>query len=132
MMGQIDLSYVTIRYEAPIVYYNYKEGTELGFPEIKELISYAEELSGKRPYVTFADVRVSINLTIEGRRYLADTSNMPLFRGTAALVKNGMLSFAANFLSYFDKKLYPFKAFSEKEKAVAWLKKLPLSDERTP
>jgi hypothetical protein len=125
-MGEIELSYVKIRYQAPIVYFTYKEGAELGFPEIKETIAYAEKLSGGKPYVTFSDVRVNMNITEEGKRYVSNLNNMPLFRGTAALVKNSMYSFAVNFMNNFNKKSYPFKAFKDKEKAIDWLKSLPL------
>ncbi len=125
-MHEIKLSYVTIRYEAPIVYFYYAEGSELGFPEIRELIGYAEKLSRGKPYVTFSDVRVNMNITEQGKKYLSDPENMKLFRGTAALVNNSMYSFAANFMNLFDKKSYPFKAFTDEAEAVEWLKTLLL------
>lgn len=126
-MSEIELSYVTIRYEAPVVVFMFKDGAELGFPEIRELISCAEKLSDGKPYVTFSDVRVNMNITEEGKRYVSDLKNMPLFRGTAALVKNSMYSFAGNFMNYFSKKPYPFRAFITKEKAMKWLLTLPLN-----
>ncbi len=127
-MGQIELPYVTVKYEQPIVFFYFNQDVELGFPELKELISTAETLSGNKPYVTLSDVRININLTQVGKKYLADPNHLPLFRGTAAIVKNGMMSFAANFLSYFDKKPYPFKAFTNETKAVEWLKTLDLTE----
>jgi hypothetical protein len=128
-MSEIELSYVTIKYKKPIVYFFYKEGTELGFPEIRELISYAEKLSSHKPYVTFSDVRVEMNITEEGKRVIADISNMPLFRGTAALVKNSVYKFGANFMSAFNKKGYPFRAFTDEREAIDWLLSLPLDNE---
>jgi hypothetical protein len=125
-LTEIELEYVIIRYQAPIVYFCYKKGAELGFPEIRELIKSAERFSGGKPYVTFSDVRAEINITEEGKRYVSNLENMPLFRGTAILVKNSMLGLAANFLSYFNKKSYPFKAFTNEKKAIDWLRTLPL------
>lgn len=125
-MSEIELSYVTITCEAPVVFYKYKEGAELGFPEIRELISYAEKLNHGKPYVTLSDVRVDMNITEAGKRFVEDLTNMPLFRGTAVLVKNSSYSFAANFLSAFSKKKYPFRAFTSREKALQWLQSLPL------
>jgi hypothetical protein len=124
--NEIDLPYVHIRYRNPIVYYSYKEGAELGFPEIRELIMWAEKLSGQKPYVTFADARMSMNITNEGKRMVANVKNMPLFRGTAVLVKNSIYKFAVNFLNELNKRNYPFRAFTSKEKAVEWLLSLPL------
>jgi hypothetical protein len=125
-MIEIELSYVYISFKTPIVYYRYKEGVELGFPEIRELVQYAEKLSSGKPYVTLSDVRVDLNITEEGKRYVAKPEHMPLFRGTAVLVKNNMFKFAANFMNQFSKKDSPFKAFTDREKAVEWLKELPL------
>jgi hypothetical protein len=125
-LHEIELPYVSIIYTEPIVYYTYKEGVELGFPEIRELIACAEKLSGYKPYVTFADARVHINVTNEGKRILTDLTNMPLFRGTAALVNNDLYKYAANFLNHFNKRKYPFCAFTSKEEAINWLLSLSL------
>ncbi|MES2764071.1 MAG: hypothetical protein V4677_17780 [Bacteroidota bacterium] len=124
--SEIDLPYVTISYSEPIVRLVYKEGAELGFPEIKELITHAEKLSGHKPYVTLNYVKVNINITNEGKRYVANTDNMPLFRGTAAIVKNSFYQFAANFAKGYHSTKYPFKAFTSEDKAIAWLMSLPL------
>ena len=124
--NKIELPYVRIEYIRPIVYFEYKEGTELGFPEIEELISCAEKLSGNQPYLTFSDVRAGVNITNEGKRYVSDLENMPLFRGTAALVENSLYKFAANFFSTYGKYKYPFRAFTSKDEAVKWLLSLPL------
>jgi hypothetical protein len=121
-----DLSFVSLRFEDPIVYLKYRDGTELGFPEMRGLIGACEKLSRGKPYVTFSDVRVNISVTEEGKRYLNTPGNMPLFRGTAVLVKNNMFRFAINFLKQFDKREYPYKAFTNEIKAVEWLKNLPL------
>ncbi len=125
-INKIDLPYASITYIEPIVYFEYKEEAELGFPEIRKLISCAEDLSGHKPYVTFADARVSMNITNEGKRIVADVKNMPLFRGTAALVNNNLYKYAANLLSLFNSSKYPFRAFTSKEEAVKWLSSLPL------
>ncbi len=125
-MDTIDLPYVNIKYVEPIVNYIYKEGAQLGFPEVRELIFYAEKLSGYKPYFTFADVQAAnIDITNEGKRVVANVKNMPLFRGTAVLVKNSLYKFAANFLNDFNKPQYPFRAFTSKDEAIMWLLSLP-------
>jgi hypothetical protein len=125
-MNEINLSYVRMKYIEPIIYFEYKDGTELGFPEIRELIACSEKLSGQKPYFTFSDVRININVTNEGKRILEDPKNMPYFRGSAVLVKNNMYKFAVNFLGIYSKPKYPIRAFTSEEKAIAWLMSLPL------
>jgi len=124
--NEIKLSFVTITYIEPVVYFRYKAGAQLGFPEIRELIASAEKISGYRPYVTFADVREGIDVTNEGKKIFADPKNMPLFRGTAALVNNSMYKIAIDFMNAFSRPKFPFKAFVSEEKAIEWLKSLPL------
>ncbi|HTA84170.1 MAG TPA: hypothetical protein VK783_14595 [Bacteroidia bacterium] len=125
-MDEITLPYVSVKYTAPIVYYTYSQGIELGFPEVKELIMCAEKLSGHKPYVTFADARNLVTLTNEGKRLINDMSNMPLFRGRALLVKNDLYKRVAEFVAIYNKPQYPFKAFTDEQEAIDWLLTLPL------
>jgi hypothetical protein len=128
-MKEVKLPYVNITYEDPIVYFIFIEGAELGFPEIRELTACAEKLSGNKPYLSFSDARVNLSVTNEGRRVAADLKNAPLVRGNAILLKNNMLKVAANFFYNFNKPLFPFRAFTDKEKAISWLLSLPLEKE---
>jgi hypothetical protein len=120
------LSYVDITYDAPVVYFRYKKDAQLGFPEIRELIASAEKISGHKPYVTFSDVREGLEVTNEGKKVFADPGNMPLFRGTAVLVSNNMYKFAVDFMNTFNRPKFPFRAFVSEEKAIEWLRSLPL------
>ena len=126
-MTEIDLPYVHITYTEPIVYFSYQCGIELGFPEIKELIACAQNVSDYTPHVTCSAVRIhdDIKITPEGKRVLSDPNNLPYFRGTAALVKNNIYKFAADFMNVFNKPNYPFKAFVKEEEAIEWLLSLP-------
>jgi hypothetical protein len=122
---EIDLPYSHIYYEAPIVYIEYKKDAELGFGEIRELVSKAEELSGGKSYVVLSDVRKGINVTPMGKKISGSPGTAPLHRGTAVLLSNPMLRLAANFFGKSNP--YPFRAFTDKQKAVEWLLTLPLS-----
>ncbi len=99
---------------------------ELGFPEIREMIACSEKLTGYKPYVTLADVRDNVKVTNEGKRVVEDLRNLPYFRGTAVLVSNSIYQFAVNFLNYYSKSQYPFRAFTSERKAIEWLMSLPL------
>ena len=95
-------------------------------PEVRELTAIAEKLSGNKPYFVFTDARTNPNVTQEGRRVAADQNEAPLNRGAAVLVNDNMMKLAINFFYGFKKPLYPFRAFTDKEKAFAWLAGLPL------
>ena len=123
----IELEYVTIHYDQPIIHLVFKEGAELGFPEMRELTSYAEKLSDNRPYMVLSDVRAKVSVTPEGKRIAADIKNAPLNRGSAVLVSNNMFKIAVNFFTDFKKPVFPYKAFTDKQKAITWLLQLPLN-----
>ena len=124
-MEKIELEYVKIFYKAPVVHLIFKQGAELGMPEIRELITYAEMLSKKTPYFTLSDARVTMDVTHEGRRLAAKAS--PHHRGTAVLVKNSLYEYAATLFSKFDKPNFPYRVFTDEKEATDWLLQLPLN-----
>lgn len=127
-MTRIDLAYASVSYDAPIVVFKYRPNAVIGLKEMKETIALAEKLSWSRPYFTLSDVRRGITMTTEAKWYLADLNHLPFFRGAAAIVNNSMMSYAINFLEFFQKKKYPMRAFTSEKKAMEWLKTLPIDD----
>jgi hypothetical protein len=123
---EIELKYATLHYEAPIVFVNFKEGAELGFTELRELIALAEKLSGKEPYVVFSDASAGVQVTPEGRRISSNSKEAPLHMGSAILVSSNMQRAVINFFNGFQTPAYPFRAFTDKHEAIEWLLKLPL------
>lgn len=128
-MNELKLPYATIRYEEPIIYITFKQGSELGFPEMKELVQYAETLSGYKNYFVFSQVGENVSVTMEGRRFAFDAKNSPYQKGTAVLVKNNVVSLAANLYVGFKDPAFPYKVFTDKQKAIDWLLSLPLQSE---
>jgi len=123
----MELEYVKLQYKPPIIHMVFKNGVELGFPEIRELIAHAETLSGKKPYVILSDVRDNMDVTHEGRRLALNAKAAPLHRGTAVLVKNGLYQYAATLFSKFDNPEYPYRVFTDEKEAMNWLQQLPLA-----
>ncbi len=68
-MPFIELPYVTIYYEEPVVIFIYKRKTLLGVPELKQVVAIAEKLSEGRPYVTYSDVRQAIDITDQAKKF---------------------------------------------------------------
>ncbi|HXB13767.1 MAG TPA: hypothetical protein VNZ45_17390 [Bacteroidia bacterium] len=122
----MELEYVKIYYKAPIIHMAFKEGAELGIPEIRQLITYSEVLSKKNPYVTLSDVRVNMDVTHEGRRLTLNTKEAPFHRGSAIVVKNGLYQYAATLFSKFDKPAFPYRVFTNEHEARNWLLQIPL------
>ncbi len=122
----IQLSFAKLYYEAPTVYIEFAAGVELGFVEIRQLISAAEELSGRVPYVVLSDVRSEVNITPMGRKIASDATEAPFHKGSAVLAPNRLIQLAADFFNQLSPTPYPYKAFTNREEAIAWLKNITL------
>lgn len=116
--------FVSVSYRQPIVSYTFHKSVELGFPEILDLISKAEKISNQTPYVVFCDMRKKTQMTREGRKTAAEKS--PLRRGSAWLVSPDQLKEISPIIKELKTRKYPFRAFTDKTKAIEWLLKLPL------
>src|SRR5688500_10524644 len=125
-MHSVKLRYVSIWYVKPIVYLAFRNGAELGMPEIRELTFYAEKMSGRKPYVVLSDIRSKVNVTPEGRKLAADASQAPLHKGSAVIVKRSSFKLAANFFILLTQPGYPYQVFTREEKAIEWLLNIPL------
>ncbi len=125
-MKNVHLPYATLTYEAPIVSIEFKENIELGFLEIRELIHHAEELSGHQPYLTLSQVKKNVRVTPVGKQMAADRNEAPLNCGSAVLVNSVLIELATNFFHSVVKVEFPFKAFTDAEKAKEWLLSLDI------
>ncbi len=125
-MKEIVSEYGAAKYEHPIVSFTFKDGLELGFPEMYELIAQAEELSERKPYVVLCDLRVNMKVTREGKRTVANKRDVPFKRATALLVNPDKLNQEVNYFSEVKGTDYPYKVFTDKEAAIHWLKQIPV------
>jgi hypothetical protein len=124
-MKEVILPYVSLKYVEPIVYCKYSKGVELGFPEIKGLISEIETISNKKPCLILSDVRSITSVTNEGKRMLEKYTQIPFCMGTAIFVKENRYECAQNFVNSYEPK-FPFRAFDSESEAVDWLLTLSL------
>lgn len=127
LQKEIVLEYATLRYEEPIIHITFKENIELGFPETRELIFNSEKLSNNKPYFVLSDVRTNVQVTPEGKRVAANANEAILNRGCAILLNSNMLKLGINFFNEFNTPSFPFRAFTDKQEAIDWLLKLPLT-----
>jgi hypothetical protein len=131
-MNRVDLQYARVHYEAPIVYIQFKDRAEIGYFEVQEMIKTAEQLSGYKPYVVLADSRKSVSVTPEGRRLSISSTAAPLHYGTAVLVPDKLVQAATFLFGKFAKIPFPYKAFTEQQKAESWLRSLDHTGEINP
>jgi hypothetical protein len=120
-MQQIEFPHSTIKYKAPIIYVTFKQDVKLDVKDIKEMISAAEELTGKKMYLLFNDVRNYVVMTPEARKLAADKKGAPLTIASAVLTNSVALKLIANFFVKVHKPHFPQKVFTDRLKAHLWL-----------
>jgi len=118
---KIDLTYADLQYKRSIVYIIFKDGAEIGFFEVRELIANAEKLSDYKPYFVFADATERVAITPLGKSIAGVKKEAPLCRGTAVVVNSSLLKVAANIFGKFARPAFPYKAFTNKIEALEWL-----------
>jgi hypothetical protein len=128
-MNEIELPYAHLAYQAPIVQITFKDNVELGYPEIHNLIRYANILSDNKPYYIFSDARACVNITPQGRKLAANLNVAPLHKGTAVLVQPSILKTALTAFGKLIQPSVPYRLFIDRYQAVNWLKWMSLSEE---
>jgi hypothetical protein len=132
-MKEINFTYCTIKYKAPVIFITFREGSYIDVPETKEMIKATEELTGKKPYLLLSDARVFLTITPEARKVSADKKEAPFLIANAVLINNLPLTLTANFFLTFNKPHFKFKVFNNEEKAMKWLLQYdPLKPKRDP
>jgi hypothetical protein len=112
---------VNIYYGDPVVHVVFNEDMELGFSQIREIIGRAEKLSRLRPHVILAEIQADVSITQAGRRIILRSEEAPFNKGTAVVIKKEVYPLAVAFLNFTPNLEYPFRIFSDKEKAIRWL-----------
>ncbi|HXB38909.1 MAG TPA: hypothetical protein VNZ49_00110 [Bacteroidia bacterium] len=126
---KVELAYGYLHHRGQVVYITFKDETEIGFFEVRELIGCAEKLSGYKPYFVFADARERVAVTPLGISAVGNKKGAPLCRGTAVLVNSSLLKVAANIFGKFVRPVFPYKAFTNKNEAFEWLYSLQSMEE---
>ncbi len=120
-MKNIALPYAVMHYEDPIVSIIFKEKSQLGFLEIRELTRNAEKLSGGKYYFTLCYLPEKINITPLGKQVASDLKEAPLCKGSAIIAKKDIVKTSANFFYKANRSKFMFKVFTDGQEAREWL-----------
>ncbi len=120
-MKNIALPYAVMHYEEPIVSIVFKEKSQLGFLEMRELTRNAVKLSGGKSYFTLCYIPNQINITPLGKQIVSDIKEAPLCKGSAIIAKKDIAEHTANFFYKINRSKFVCKAFSDGQEARDWL-----------
>ena len=85
------------------------------------------ELTNGQPTLLVADIRNLSSVSSEAREYIAQPEIAGLYKAVGMIVGNVFSRVIGSFVLGFVSNGYPVKMFTNREKAVSWLKSLDLS-----
>jgi len=127
-MKEIENEYVKFWFEDGILMNKLKKPIHVNLEIMKELVELRHQISdNKCQYWLMYGVNLQ-SINKESRDY-ADVHGQDFIYATAALVNSHIAKFMFNTFVKLKTTNFPFKAFTSKEKAVAWLKELKEKNE---
>jgi hypothetical protein len=122
-MKRIEFSHAIVTSEPTYIMLMIKDGAQIDFAEMKEIMQACEALAESKPYILLSDARVHLNITSEARSLAADKKTSPNLRANAVVVNNLAVRLTANFFVRFNQPHFKYRVFTDMRKAVDWLLK---------
>lgn len=114
---------VNIYFKDGIIFASYQPKLAIDLETAKKTSMYRKQISDKRgPIPVLADIRNLGKVTDEAREWLATDEANELIPAMAILTNNPIQNLLANFYLMLSKPPMPTKLFTDKEKALRWLK----------
>ena len=114
--------YVEIWIEDGIIFEVFKPGTTINLEAGKKVVADRLKISNGKTMPLFVDMRQLLSINKETRRYMASQDALHYLSAGAFLVKSTINRMAFNAFRIISKPPIPTKGFTNKEKALNWLK----------
>lgn len=118
-----DAEVAKIKIVDKIIQIEFEQNTVLTLKLAKALVKQRLEVSNQTDFRLYIDIRNVISIDEQTRRYLAGSEGTQNAIAAAIHVENPLSKFLANLFIKVDKPLKPIKLFTQKRKALIWLKK---------
>lgn len=114
---------VNIYFQEGVIFASYKPKLAIDLEIAKKTSQYRKQISERRgPMPVLADIRNLGKVSDEAREWLATKEANDMIPAMAILTNNPIQNLLANFYLMFSKPPMPTKLFTDKDKALRWLK----------
>jgi hypothetical protein len=120
-MNEIELEYVSVIYQKPIIYLRFKRHIVLGAKEILEIGEAGRKLSNSKHRLVLTDARIPVDISPEGAKAGSNPKNIADVVANAVLIRWLGQRLIANVFITINKPPYPTRVFTDEAKAVKWL-----------
>lgn len=118
----LENEYVEIWIEDGIIFEVFKPGSIINLEAGKKVVADRLKISNGKTMPLFVDMRLLLSINKETRRYMASQDALHYLSAGAFLVKSTINLMAFNAFMIISKPPIPTKGFTNKEKAINWLK----------
>lgn len=118
----LENEYVEIWIEDGIIYEVFKPGAVLNLEAGKKVVADRLKVSGGTTMPLFVDIRQLVSIDKETRKYMATGEALHYLCAGAFLVKSALNRLTFNAFRVFSAPSIPTKGFTDKEKALNWLR----------
>ena len=118
----LENKYVEIWIEDGIIFEVFKPGTVINLEAGKKVVADRLKVSDHTTMPLFVDMRQLLSINKETRRYMASKEALHYLSAGAFLVKSTINRLAFNAFQVLSNPPIPTKGFTNKEKALNWLK----------
>ena len=118
----LENKYVEIWIEDGIIFEVFKPGTVINLEAGRKVVADRLKVSDHTTMPLFVDIRQLLSINKETRRYMASKEALHYLSDGAFLVKSTINRLAFNAFQVLSNPPIPTKGFTNKEKALNWLK----------
>jgi hypothetical protein len=127
-MVEVENDFIKFYIEDGILFSEYKRMVSVNIEYSKEVIKLRNQISNNVNQYWCYDIRNLKSMDLESRNY-ADKYGQDNLFACAVIVNSLLTQFIFNVFLKMKKPNIPFKSFSTKEDAVAWLNELKIKNE---
>ena len=128
-MKKLSNDFVTFWQEDGLLFSEFKHDVILNLNVCSELIRLRHEISADEKQYWCYDFKRVISMPREGKEY-AEQYGQDYLHASAAVVYNHLQKYIVNIFIAMKNPTVPFKAFTNKEKAILWLKEIKEKNEK--
>jgi hypothetical protein len=114
--------YISVTLEDGIIIAIYKPNLKIDLKVAKATVEARKVISNGNVFPGLADIRNLKSITDEARDWLGTKEPNELLSSCAVLTNNPIQNLLANFYLKFSKPPIPTKLFTDKSKAIRWLR----------
>jgi hypothetical protein len=122
MTPALETTYVRLEMEGDLLIATYKKGQKISLQVAQQIVKDRMEYTGHQPVLTLLCNQGVISFDKDARAYLSSPEGVRGIKAAAILSDTPTTAMIGNFIIKVNRPRIPVRIFTNRERAVAWLK----------